>query len=170
MNPGNGTTRTYYPGTLDSAAAVAIKVGGSDVVVADLRVFRENPELWKLSGTLVGAATESTSESLRTFSFTPREAITFDPRVLTFLIASTKSDATRFEIAGVPRGSYDLVVRARMVDGSSGNGILQVEVVDRNIDDLKVVLRPNRDVGGRVTVRGARNAFPIEQIEFRGSG
>ena len=171
LDPGNGTTRTYYPGILDSAAAVAIKVGGSDVVVADFRVFRENPELWKLSGTLVGAATESTSDSFRTFSFTPREAITFDPRVLRLLnVASRKSDATRFEIAGVPRGSYDLAVSAPMADGSSGRGILQVEVVDRNIDDLKVVLRPYRDVPGRVTVRGARNAFPIEQIEIRGSG
>ena len=168
--PGDGTTRTYYPGTLDSAAAVAIKVGNSNTVAADFRVFRENSELWKLSGTLIGAAAKSGPSEVRTFTFTQRNA-SFDPLVVTFLKpAGTNDDASRFEIRGVPRGSYDLVVNARTADGSSGHGILQVEVVDRNIEDLKVVLQPDRDVLGKVTVRGASNVFPIERLEIRGGG
>jgi hypothetical protein len=57
-----------------------------------------------------------------------------------------------------------------MADGSTARGTLQVEVVDREIEDLKVVLRPNRDVPGRITVRGVSNGFPFEQVEIRSGG
>lgn len=173
VDPGDGTTRTYYPGTLDSAAAVAIKVGGSDFVAADFRVVPKRPDSWKVSGTLVGAEKNSlpTSDPTpRTFTFTARPVITFDPPVVTFLNIARESDAAQFEIAGVPRGWYDVSVSARMADGRGGRGILQVEVVDRDVEDLRVVLRPNQDVPGRVIVRGANNVFPIEQIEIRSGG
>lgn len=169
--PGPGTTRTYYPGTLDRAAAVALTVGDSDTLVANFRVFQENPDLFKLSGILVGAASDSPQETLRSFSLYPKNEITFDTRVLTvFNVIERASDATRFEIFGIPRGVYDLGVGARMADGRNGRGILQVEVVDRDLEDLKVVLRPNQDVPGRITVRGVSSGFPVEQIEIRGGG
>jgi hypothetical protein len=171
MNIG-GTVRTYYPGTLDSELAATVTVAGGDTVFADFRAFRKGQPLARISGRIVGARVRperGIETTTRQFLLVQRNAPGYAPTT-TYLPSyryGSNMPPDAFEIL-VGRGSYDLIVNDEMADGRRGRGILPIEVQDHNIENLVVVLRQGQDIEGKVVVRGAGNAIPLEQVAIRG--
>jgi hypothetical protein len=78
-----------------------------------------------------------------------------------FIVASLAEGSTGgFEILGVRRGVYDLVANAR---GPSATYLAKVpiEVRDRDVRDIEIVLRPGFEVKGRITVEGAAQGIRV---------
>ena len=159
---GRRTIRTYYPGTLEMALAASVTLASGDTVTADFRAFTTRPELPKISGTIVGTANLA-GRGLRLVSRDAANAAAID-------ILDTRQAASpdHFEIFDVSRGRYDLIVSDTMVSGRRGRGVVSIDVQDRDLNDIVVVLRPSQDVEGKVSVQGASDAIRMKEIAIRG--
>jgi len=169
--------RTYYPGTLDSELAATVTLVGGDTAYADFKVFFKGPTLPKIAGTVVGARRASgPSVGLRvvpTLKLIPRNVAGYAASSATRMIPDYRMFAQTaspdgFEIQGVPTGTYDLVVDDVMLDGRQGRGVVRIDMRDRDLENIVVVLGPRQDIEGKVIVQGSTNAIPLEQVAIRG--
>ncbi len=136
---------TYYPGVTDAASATSIDVRpGLDVTGIDLTTT-SLPAV-HVRGTVVNGITGQKAQTV---------SINLIPRGRSISKGDQPSRGTIvkdgfFDIAGVPSGSYDLLVQ-----DSSGSGLYSRTVVDVGKQDLAsiaVVLRPGITITGQVTI------------------
>lgn len=54
------------------------------------------------------------------------------------------------------------------MDGQQGRGVVPIEMQDRDLENIVVVLGLRQDIEGKVIVRGPTNAIPLQQVAIRG--
>jgi len=75
------------------------------------------------------------------------------------------SSPDRFQIEDVPRGSYNL-----LYEEGGRWAATAIEVRERDLEDVTLVLRPGEDLAGRIVVTGATNAIPLEKLTVIAGG
>jgi len=134
------TPTTYFPGMLNAALASPVEITAGQAVKADLTIPQTNP--YTVSGRIVnsvpGQAQPIQLALLRRDYGAPLEAPSSSLETLNL---AGGSDG-KFEIRGVPSGSYELVAT------TNPNAIAKVtfDVSDQDIDNISAVLQPGADV------------------------
>jgi len=145
----------YYPGTPDpqSAASIAVPagatVGGVDVT-PEIGLVRSH----HIRGQIIDATTGQPA-ARASISAVPRSD---DPY---FTIPAARSDAQGvFDLAGVTAGSYQVFV-TRYGEGVVGlNGVVKVEMADRNIENFSIVVGPEFKLSGRFVMEDGSRSYP----------
>ncbi len=145
----------YYPGTPDPQGAAPISVaagataGGVDLT-AESGLIRPH----HIRGRIIDRATGQPVPQAN-ISAVPR---TNDPY---FTIASTKSNVQGlFDLAGVPPGSYQIFV-TRYGEGVKGlNGIVSLDVADKDIENFPIIVAPDFKLSGRFVTEGGSRSYP----------
>jgi len=145
----------YYPGTIDPEAAAPISVvpgatvGGVDLTT-EIGLIRPH----HIRGRIIDQGTGQPVVQA-SVSAVPR---TNDPY---FTIASTRSNAQGlFDLTGVAMGSYQIFV-TRYGEGLAGlNGIVSLEVGDRDIENVSIVVAPDFKLSGRFVMEGGSRSYP----------
>ena len=143
----------YYPGTADPQGASAVDVGsGSDVGGVDfvmVRATTRNVRATVIDGT-TGLPVPNPSATL-----VPRNGSGIGNG---FFVPSSNENVV--EARDVLPGSYYLVATARINAGNDSfwvrGGRTPVDVADKDIDGVTVVVQSPADLPGRVTVEGAQ--------------
>lgn len=145
----------YYPGTAEPQAAAPIAVpagatvGGVDVT-PDIGLVRSH----HIRGRIIDATTGQPA-ARASISAVPRSN---DPY---FTIPSARSDAQGvFDLAGVTPGSYQVFV-TRYGEGVVGlNGVVKVEMADRNVENFSIVVGPDFKLSGRFVMEDGSRSYP----------
>jgi protocatechuate 3,4-dioxygenase beta subunit len=145
----------YYPGTTDGQAAAAIAVpagatvGGVDVT-PEIGLVRPH----HIRGRIIDATTGQPA-ARASISAVPRSN---DP---SFTMPAGSSDAQgSFDLAGVAPGSYQLFV-TRYGEGVVGlNGVVNVEIADKNIENFSIVIEPDFKFSGRFVMEDGSRSYP----------
>jgi protocatechuate 3,4-dioxygenase beta subunit len=144
----------YYPGTTDGQAAAAIAVpagatvGGVDVT-PEIGLVRPH----HIRGRIIDATTGQPARA--SITAVPRSN---DP---SFTMPAGSSDAQgSFDLAGVAPGSYQLFV-TRYGEGLVGlNGVVNVEIADKNIENFSIVIGPDFKLSGRFVMEDGSRSYP----------
>src|SRR5262249_52936328 len=78
-----------------------------------------------------------------------------------FTIAGARSNAEGlFDLGGVPSGSYQIFV-TRYGEGLAGlNGVVSVDVADKDIENLPIVVAREFRLSGRFLMEGGSRSYP----------
>jgi len=160
---------TLFPNTTDAAQANKVIVkSGEEVRGIDISVKMEvvivpppdqNPKPtggFKISGVVVDGVLPIVGTAALMLG---TETGPGDPQVVGSVIIGGTPGA--FEIPSIPPGKYDLFARMPHATGSPGPGggvqawgRTTVEVVDRDVENIRFVLHPSQDVPGIVKIDG----------------
>jgi hypothetical protein len=158
--------KTYYPAATDARTAQRLTViDGVDLQNMDITVRPLGTST--VSGQVInalsgGGATQPSPFSM--FYLLPR-----DPTLLTDTtvpgLLDMRSDRTgRFELRGVPTGSYDLLTTAQDGQGRAFPGRARIEVGPGNLENVVINIRPGVEVKARVRFDGQMiSAQPVAQ-------
>ena len=142
---GNEYAPTYYPGVAQVSQAQMVSVKAGDEVQAD--VFMQHTKTVEISGHVIGRGGPASSAwvSLRLVG----DDYGFDRQ-------TTSDEKGRFELKGVPSGSYMISVFQKN-DGDGGyeiRGQQRVEVSGSNMT-IVIAVAGGTNLQGRITVDGA---------------
>lgn len=159
----DGSVTTYYPSTLDPAAAAAVDVDtGATRSGVDIRQRKE--QLFVVRGKAVMANGEpATSAVLTILPEQPIETQTPPPRVQTIAEGSFEFKDLlpgRYTIRATPNGN--VVTPDRQMFPAKGAGRMDVNITRENIEDLKFTLGDGYTLAGRVRTEDG-SALPIPQ-------
>src|SRR6185436_5723512 len=142
----------YYPGTANLQGASAVDVGaGADISGIDFILVRAPTR--RVRGVAIDSATGLPIPAA-SLILVPRSGSTIGQIALPPAL-----EGEGLEARGVLPGSYFLVGVARLNGGGQGEvrivgGRTAVEVADRDLDGVRVVLSPGVDIAGRVRTDG----------------
>jgi hypothetical protein len=172
----NWTPTAYFPGILNAALASPFSIAPGQAVNVDLTIPQSNP--YTVSGKIVNSVpgqTQPIQVVLRRRDYgAPLE---INPGSLETLSLAAGSEG-KFEIRGVPSGSYELSATMRgqnTTPGPVGPNLTWVarttfDIADQDIDNISAVLRPGVDVKGKLTVVGDAQGFHLFQAGGGGGG
>lgn len=141
---------TYYPNSLDPAAAKPIVVeSGAEVTGLDVKL--QKTAVFQIRGTMTGLPAAPQGAVAR-----PAIVMLYPAKSPDGMTQPAGSAYVRpngdFTIAGVLPGPYLLTARSTPSNGNRMSaGALQVEVKDQHLDGLHVALEPAKDVQATVT-------------------
>lgn len=156
-----GPVATFYPGSADASQATPLEVAvGGSLQGIDVRMLKART--YSVSGQIAGAPAGSgrregmvmLQPASRTAGSAPRN----------MLGGAWRPDG-KFTIRGVPEGSYELVAESFGPDGRL-HGEAQVQVGQRNVDGVQVVLQPSFDVAGAIRLEGKDSPESLENAIF----
>ena len=151
-----GCAPAYYPNSLDPAEAAPIELRpGDDVRGIDIRLGKTR--LFHIRGTVIRETGEPAPKA------SVKLAVA-DPTSLSFtrgLTAIARPPGGSFEIRSVPPGAYVLNAQTPHGDPQKENAVMLVDVLDRDIDGLAVVLHSLFPVPGRLRF----DESPPEKLE-----
>jgi hypothetical protein len=168
--------RTFYPGTIDPAAAVALTTGGGmEIPGVNIDIRASNARTYKISGTAVNPlpsvppnAAGVVDRSVSSFYLVPRSSSILDsspfPAAVPNAIPVGSRGNGEFEIRNVKPGPYDLYTA--YLDGNIGRYFTSrtpVDVLDRDVTGLSIAITPGGTLDVEVVVEG--NAEPPIKIE-----
>ncbi len=140
---------TYYPGAYESDQAIPIGVApGSEILGIDIKMRLARTV--RVSGTVFNLLTGRPVRQAM-LMLMPRGGgrFTFSNRKQTFM----RDAEGKFEIRGVTPGEYSLV--ARLFDPSERlGGRRSISVGDRDLGDIRLVVRPSISLPGEIRVEG----------------
>jgi protocatechuate 3,4-dioxygenase beta subunit len=148
----NSYAPVYYPGTTDPQAASAVDVGaGADIGGMDFVLVRAVTRRVRVS--VIDSATGLPA---------PNPQVTLVPRNGSgpggFFVPG---DGGILEAQGVLPGSYFLMASARISAGNDSfwirGGRVPVDVADKDVDQVTVVLQPAATISGRLVVEGGQS-------------
>jgi protocatechuate 3,4-dioxygenase beta subunit len=145
----------YYPGTPDSQAAAPIAVpAGATVGGVNVTPEIGLVQAHHIRGRIIDATTGQPA-GRASISAVPRSD---DPY---FTIPATSSNAQGvFDLSGVAPGSYRVFV-TRYGEGVVGlNGVINVEMSDRNIENFSIVVAPEFKLPGRFVMEDGSRSYP----------
>jgi protocatechuate 3,4-dioxygenase beta subunit len=145
----------YYPGTPDAQAAAPIAVpAGATVGGVDVTPEAGLVRPHHIRGRVIEATTGQ-PVARASISAAPR---TNDPY---FTIPAARSDAQGvFDLPGVTPGSYQVFV-TRYGEGVVGlNGVVKVEMADRNLENFSIVVGPEFKLPGRFVMEDGSRSYP----------
>jgi Carboxypeptidase regulatory-like domain len=149
-------TTTFYPSTLDASQATPVDVQmGFTVQGADVRVLRARA--FAVSGQVIGVP-QGRGQGMVTLvarSEGGRAGAVFP--LLRGGLNGMWLPGGRFNVSGVPPGSYTVV--AESFEGDSRmRGSADVEVNDRGVDNVQVMMQPAFEITGTVRLDGQGSA------------
>lgn len=141
----------FFPSTTDATAAAPIEVqGGRTATGIDLTIARS--PIVRVRGRVVDATTGQPVQNV-SIGVAPQEGRELN-------IANVPVDASgAFELPAVPPGRYELVARTTTLS-SRLSGTIAIDVRDRNLENVDIVMRPGTTIRGRVTLTGAPAGAP----------
>ena len=163
------TPTTYFPGILNPALASPVQVAVGQVTNVDITIPQSNP--YTLAGRIVnsvpGQAQPIQLVLMRRDFGAPIETLSWSLETLNLAAGSDG----KFEIRGVPSGSYELFATMRgqvTTPGPVSPNLTWVarttfDVADQDIDNISLVLQPGVDVKGKLTVVGDSTGFHLLQ-------
>jgi hypothetical protein len=164
---------TYYPGVTGISGATPVTVGiGEEREAVDFEIPRI--PVYAISGTLLLPASSSPRvERLSgpggSFYLVPHKASGSDGIGDEFLQvpdvaprSSVLSTEIPFELRGIPPGSYDVIPVCCQITGQSGRA--SVAVTSADVRNVRIPVRPNVDIQGRVRVQGDLSSFPWDSV------
>jgi hypothetical protein len=148
---GPGRRFTYYPGTPDvnAAAPVTVKAETDTVVHLSLIGLPLQPT-FIVSGTVAGLPSSLADKPVERF-FISRPG---QPAIYTFANNAGGRGGGRFELRGLPPGSYNLDPDISGEQGQAYTSRTRVTVVDRDVVNVTVEMHPGFDLRGRIVVNG----------------
>ena len=176
-NSGAPLAPVYYPGTSNLQSASALDVAaGADIGGIDFVLVRAITQ--RVRGIAIDSATGMPT-SAASLVLVPRSGSALGQ---VFLPPAREGEG--FEAQEVLPGSYFLVGVARLNAGGRGEnsasgevrilgGRTPIDVADKDLDGVRVVLLPGVDIAGRVTVEGGSVSAPTRYglrhpvVEFR---
>jgi len=167
---------SYYPGVGKISAATPVILGvdeerdAVDFTFTRIPVYTVSGTVVRPPGVQVDASNSIRSNGLQSFHVLPRGEGT-DPIDTPFfqmpnLAPQTDPQGSEvpFEIHGIPAGEYDLFPVCCRGSGLSGRA--SVVVTAANVRDLRILMKPNRDIRGRIRVEGDGDAtFRLDQVQ-----
>ena len=146
---GLGYAPTYYPGVAAAAQAGTVEVaagresGGAEMRLQRARLFRISGQVIDASGAPVKQANVQAVVRDNPFISGPSYSFSREPD-------------GRFEIPGVPPGSYTVLARSMEParDGPPAVAAQSVELGEHNVDGVLLSLTPGVNLGGKVAVEG----------------
>ena len=145
---------TYYAGTTDLRQAAMVRVAaGLEVNAIDFRV-EPVPE-YRISGRVVNPFATGPDARVSSIYIIPRGGDIFERQPL---FRNYAIDPEEIEVRNIPPGTYDLYPAYRPRGTSTGaartyyTGRTPVQVVDRDIEDLTIVIEPGIMIRGRFLV------------------
>lgn len=141
----------YYPGVRDFADASPVVVRGDELLLGEVRLPLQ--PVFKISGTVVNPQPEKPMP-ITWFSITPADSIepATDPRMR--YTAASDAHEVSFEFNGLSPGTYVLYPATILSEAGTFTNRTVVTVEDRDIEDLRIVLKPRASVKARVTTHG----------------
>lgn len=154
----------YYPATIDPAAAVAIDLEqGATIGSIDLRMVRA-PTV-NVRGRVINGAAGPDAGSL---------IVSIRSRDENGTNRSTQASMGLFEITGVPPGSYEITAAQNIQPSNRLHGRLLLEVADRDVENLTLLLEPGFTLNGNVSIEGLQAGnvveFPPPYVQFQPAG
>jgi len=149
----------YYPGVKDPASAVPITVREAQDTTVNFRVEARLKPIMTISGRVVSPITGVPAKPIERILISSKEngSTYYDNR------AEDRSDG-RFEIRNIFPDNYDLYPDARDADGRFYTSRTNVDVIDRNIENLTLPAVAPVDLRGRVLLNGEPLAGRIENF------
>jgi hypothetical protein len=144
---------TYYPGVTDPMVAAPVTVGSNGAAV-DIQLPRQS--VYKISGTVIGSLAGGYGSFY--LGFANPDTLETPVQVTARTAPSSEPNEVQFEIAGIPAGEYVLYPFYQSETSYVTSRTL-VSVTDRNVDGLRIVLRPNVDLQGRIVADGDASAI-----------
>jgi len=161
-----GYATTYFPGVTDAAQAAPIEIQAGQELTGLELPLRRTP-VFRVRGRVVDS--EWNKPGQRSYVFlTSRESN------MTRQLGSMMMEEGKFEIAGVPAGSYTVVAQ-RMDRNEQLFAIQPIEVSSSSIEGLTLTLQPGLSLQGRMSIEGqssvavkslAVNLTPSDSLVF----
>ena len=160
LKSAGGYVRTYYPGVFEIQRASAVEVkGGDEISSVDIILLRQRS--YKVRGQVLNAAAvdhpasdvrvEIASQGLESLSFADVHQ------------GKADSQTGEFELVDIPPGSYKIA--AVYSDGENEFlGVTQVEVMDADVNAVRIVITRGAEIHGRVTKEGKISPSSAIQI------
>jgi protocatechuate 3,4-dioxygenase beta subunit len=168
---------SYYPGVVDAKTAALVTVrAGQDLSALDIRL--PSIRTFKVSGVVVnplpGGRASGNGQTYRQVSSyylgSADPDSQEDPILMSSeLTPSSRPDESIFELAGIAPGSYFLYPLWDPGTGSTPTWITSrtpIQVNDRDLEGLKIVLKPNGEIKGRVVVEGNTSPAALSMVRI----
>ena len=170
----NLARKSYYPGTLDTGAAIPLTVRGGESMDG-MNFSLPAVSSIRISGEVAFDGPGPATGAVRTFYLLPRDGRPIEVRPPEFtntIEPQLNRELSRnfsFEVRGIPAGFYDLAPFYIESDTTYRTGRTRIEVADRDIESLIAVIGPNVDVTGRFVVEGTdtRSAWNGIRLQLR---
>jgi len=154
---GNLARRSYYPGTLDSTAAVPLTIRGGETLDGMSFALPVANDITVSGRVDVGGGPTPSAGVVRTFYLLPRDGRPtelFPPEFTNTIRAQGGQPTLDFaiQVRGMAPGSYDLA--PFFIDGTTFyTGRTRIDIGDRNLENVAAYVGRNIEVTGRVTVK-----------------
>jgi 5-hydroxyisourate hydrolase-like protein (transthyretin family) len=136
----------YHPGTTDPSAALPVEVRPGDTVMGvDFAVATTSTYHVRGRVTVVGAGSPAAPVRI---GIARVDGDTDAP------IPSAQDRAGSFDLPSVLPGRYFLSAQVTARDTPMGFAVVPIEVVDRDLDDIAITMRPGVMVSGRLSIDG----------------
>ena len=138
---------TCYPGTqnMDRASAIDVKSGdeisGMDITLVRNRTYRIRGTITDLSGNSDGADYAVAVQSVERMG-----------NRISGSFARIDPKDRSFELSGLAPGSYE--VEGMKFDAEADRGIARVEIIDADVDSVKIVMSSGTELRGQVAMDG----------------
>ena len=171
----NLARKSYYPGTLDSAAAIPLTVrGGESMDGMNFSIPVVSSPI-RISGQVAFDGPGPPTGVVSTFYLLPRDGRPTEahpPEFKNTIEPQLNRDISpnfSFEVRGIPAGFYDLAPFYIDRDTTYRTGRTRIEIGDRDIENVTAVIGPNVEVTGRFVVAGTdtRSAWNALRLQLR---
>jgi hypothetical protein len=153
----NLARKSFYPGTVDSVAAMSFRVSGGETIEGLNFVLPVTSSV-RISGRVIPDGAGPASGFVQTFYLLPLDGrpLEFAPLEFSNLVAPTAvqggSLPFALDLRGVTPGRYDLAPFYMDSGNNYHSGRTRIEIEDRDLQDISAVINPNVHVSGRFIV------------------
>ena len=149
----------FFPGVPDAALATPVRVSAGDEL-AGIDVRLAPKETYTISGRVIGPSQIS---GIAMVTIQPSNRAALGGALFSFN-ASPVDTQGNFTIQNVAPGAYTLQVRADVIGGEQTRGALDVEVTNRDLENMTLTMTPGVDVSGSVFIEEATTAAASETV------
>jgi hypothetical protein len=149
------STLTYFPGTSDETGAQPVTARSGMEEIADIRlVDPPAKKLFSISGKILTSIPGTADQRVLSLYLVPRGTNGTGGPTASLANAATSRVPGEFQLTGVPPGKYDLYPSIPDNQGHYFTARTPIEIVDKNLDNLAIDIRPGVELRGRILLDG----------------